>query len=273
MPGTNGILNAMEYYKFPENVSPFVLVWEDNGFSYKHEYWGNWPKVIKNEINQDKWGLEKDTYWHMVFLDKDFALKHLFDEFDVILFWGADVCPLNDFSEYFDICHKLDRIVIGHNEQGVQNYNAMSKEKPYGHTWDVPYADIPLFIPKSHREVLSVTFELQDGKNKVDWMDGLNYAIRDLKMNPFVVPGMLWVFNITGLCKIWNDNGQRYYVWNQRMNSFHRKYWTSAFCKSYIPDMGEVSGHNHFMFNRIWNFFNRNCRVKWEEGIDFWDGK
>lgn len=272
MPGTNGILNALEFYGFSKDIDKHILVWEDDGFSNRSSYWDNWPDVKTSDIDQSFWDYPKDAYWYMVFSDIHYAIG-LLEEYDVVLLWGADVCPLDNFEGMFKVCHKLDMMILGHNEQGNQTFNAMSKEKPYGHTWDVPYADIPFFIPKSQKKVLETVLDIQkDAGNKTDRMDGLNYSIRDLSAPVFTVPGMLWVMNVTGKLKTWDNGNGMIYVWNQRMQSFHRKYWSPAFCKSYMTPHNEVVKHNHIVFNRLWNLFNKSGRVKWDRGVELWDG-
>lgn len=271
MPGTNAILNALEYYSF-SGIDTYVLVWDD--LNPQDEYFKQWPNVTFLKIDCSFWPEPKSAYWYHTFADLDFALQ-LFAEYDVVLLWGADVCIVNNFQEYFEYAEKLDRLILGHNEQGNQSFKAMSEEQPYGHTWDVPWADIPFFVPRSQKEVLQLTLDFQKVKGCVlDRMDGLNYAIRDLSAKVFTVPGTLWVYNVTQKLKVARgENPTSCYFMAQRMNSFHRKYWAPAFCRSYMTPHSEITRHNHLVFNYLWNFFNRNCRVKWTEGIEVWDGK
>jgi hypothetical protein len=272
LPGTNGALNAFEYYGFPKEIDRHVMVWNSNGFTHQDPYWKSWPDVRTTNLDTSFWPTPQNAYWYMVFADINYAIQ-LLDEYDVVLLWGADVCPLDNFSDYFDVCHKLDRMILGHNEQGAQSYNAMSKAEPYGHTWDVPYADIPFFIPKSCKPILQNMLRMQATPgNLTDRMDGLNYALRDAGHIPLVVPGTLWVFNATGWGNIWDGGNGALYFCNQRMQSFHRKHWIAAYARNYMQNAGPVAKHNQTIFNRTWRFFNSQCRVKWTEGIDVYDG-
>jgi hypothetical protein len=272
MPGTNGILNALEFYGFPESIDRYVMVWEDAGFSDKHEYWSQWPSSVKPVPIGQSFFPSMEAGWYILFADIDLAIK-LLDEYDVVLIWGADVCVVNDFSEYFDVCRKLDRMILGHNEQGIQSYNAMSKVEPYINTWDIPFADVPFFVPKSCKPILEDIMRMQATPgNTASKMDGLNYAVRDAGHKPFVVPGTLWVLNVTGSASVRMGNNQDLYFCNQRMNAFHRKYWAAGLCRTYMG-ANPTALHNHLVFNRMWNFLNRNCRVKWTEYLEEWDGK
>lgn len=273
MPGTNAILNAMEYYKFPKEIDKYVMVFEDNNWSYKDPWWRkNWPDVKPLDMD-GKFSPGRPAGWYLVFHDIYEGVK-LLDEYDVVLFWGADVCVVNDFSEYFEVCHKLSRVILAHNEMGIQSYNGLSEKEPYRNTWDVPYADIPFFVPRSCKCILEDMLRFQTiSGNTSDRMDGINYALRDRGLKPFVVPGVLWVLNCSQSATVLHDNNGALYINNQRMNSFHRKYWTIGLCKGYMsPTPGSVAAHNHLIFNRMWNFLNRQCRVKWEEGVEEWDG-
>lgn len=270
MSGTNGILNALEYYKF-KNIDPYVLLWDD--LNPEDDYFKQWPDVTFKKMDLSFWPKPMDAYWYMVFAPPNFAIK-LLDEYDVVLIWGADVCPLDNFEEHFEYAEKLQKLILGHNEQGLQNFSGLSEKWPYRHTWDVPWADIPLFVPKIRKDVLQLTLDYQARDECIiDWMDGLNYAIRDLNAPVMTVPGTLWVYNVTGQCKIKREvNPTTCYFMAQRMKSFHRKYWSANFCRAYMHPGNETTKHNHLVFNIIWNFFNRECRVRWTENLEVWDG-
>ena len=170
---------------------------------------------------------------------------------------------------------KTHNPVLATNEQGCADYSRMTPkdEQPYVHTWMVPYADIPAIFTPSHRGLLTTNFDYQKRDDcRLSWMDGLNYALRDWDQKVNVVPGNLWVFNLSSQGKVVRNEDQLYFN-EQRMNSFHRKHWIAAYARKYLAPANENCQHNHLIFNQMWNFFNRECRVKWTEGVDEWDGK
>lgn len=228
MPGTNATLNAMEFYGI-KNVDIYILTWTD--FLSK-----DYKKQFKNinfiPIESDG---SKPAKWYLRFADFTFAKRNL-KKYDVILFWGGDVCLVNDISVYFEISSKLKKIIVGTNEHGSHvDFRMMSKDKPYIHTWSVPYTDVPLFIPKKWYGVISKTLEYQKEGMEISKMDGLNYAIRDLNADVFTVPGELWVFNAPYKIKLLKKEDKLYFANSSTtLNSFHRRYWASDLCRKYF---------------------------------------
>lgn len=271
MPGTNACLNAMEYYGFDKSIDVFIRYWGDYR-DLGEDYLSQWPNVHWSNID-GSFRPGMGSYWYMVFDDYHYSLKYL-QSYDVVSFWGADMCILNDFSYFFEVCHKIDNIIIGTNEHtDVDMYCQMSPEWPYGHTWTVPYTDSPLFVPKSKMDLIQLTLDFQFREGAmVDRMDGLNYAMRDLNHHPFTTPGNLWIFNVPQWIAL-KDGGRYVFNCNQRMFSFHRRYWNVNYLQNYIRGLGNIADHNAMLFNRKYNFFNTQCRVKWTEGLEVWDGK
>ena len=274
MPGTNGILNALEFYKFPP-IDKYVLFFEDKK-NLPEGYTDQFPDV--NFLNLDPtfandWPVTKSAYLFLVFADIAFALKNLRD-YKAVLFWGADVCPLSNFSIWFDIAAKVNTMVLGSNEQGTPNYNAMSKEWPYGHTWDVPFGDIPFFVPTSMFYVLEKLMEFMATPGvRFDRMDGLNYATRDTNAQVLAVPGVHWIFNGPASNRLVFDPINKWvYNCRHRMSSFHRKYWIVSYLKNYVNNLNDNAKRNVKVFNTLWHFFNQSCRVKWDKGVELWDG-
>lgn len=267
MPGTNATLNALEYYK--NEVDVYVLTW---GNFLTEEYKSQFPNVNFIQIDEKAMG-ERDTYWVLTHYDLWYASNNLFDKYDVVLFWGADVCLTSNIMDYFKISETLDKMILGSNEQGVTTYRSMSKEKPYGHTWDVPYADVPFFVPKSCKDVLDMIVELDsEPESQLCRMDSLNYAIRDLEKQVFTVSGFRWVMNVPNKHIVdYNEEDNTIFAEKIQMPSFHRKYWSVSYLKNYIRGMNEIAQHNALVFNKLYNFFN-NQRVKWDKGVEKWDG-
>jgi len=259
MPGTNANLNALEFYGF--DVDAYVLYDE-----ISDDYKAHFPKV--NFSQMTVWSEHRDSYWYCVFSDLKYAVDNLFDNYDVVLFWGGDVCIVDNFMEYFEVAHKLNRIVAGTNEHHGEGPINLPEKQPYTHTWMVPWADIPFFVPSTKRKVIENTLSYQYIKGAtVDRMDGLNYAIRDEKENVFGVLGHMWVMN----CPYWGKierSGNNLLLFGSKMKSFHRKYWSKEYAKNYA-DGNEISKNNATMFNYMYRFLN-NQRVKWTEGIDAW---
>jgi len=272
MPGTNAILNALEFYNF-QNVDVYVMADKDN--MPDEEYRKQWSGINFIDLGEAvKAHPNKDWYWYLVFGDLQFALDELFDKYEVVLFWGADICIVNNFESYFELAEKTGQIILGTNEHagdGLTLLDKLPKERPYKHTWDVPFADIPFFIPKNKRHLLSLMFEHQkDEGNEVDRMDGLNYAVRDLKEDIIKAHSPFWICNIPNWTKVERRGDFLYFAGNQ-MYSFHRKYWIKSYCENYMPGENEIKEHNIKMFNFMWRFFNNDCRVKWTEGIDVYE--
>ena len=278
MPGTNANFNAMDFYGFGK-VDVFLLVVFkiiDLHEQYRIQLNETYPHITLLDLPNATREIKHEAYWQCVFSDFHFALKELMN-YDVVLFWEGDSCIVNNFYDYFEICEKTERIILGSNEQGNQTYAAMSREWPYGHTWDVPYANIPLFVPRSRMDVIQMTldFQFNDNTGNVDRMDGLNYAIRDLDSKVLVVPGSHWVMNIPSWGTVVKGD-RNLYLFNQAMNSFHRKYWSVNYLKNYISGFmqnGGISIKNVKLFNNKYNFFNRNWKLKWEDHLEIWDGK
>ncbi len=270
MPGTNGLLNALEHYGMG-SIDPYVIM---VNFDLPQNYKDQWPNVTFEALEPSFWPQSMNAGWYCRFAPPNRAIE-LLNEYDAVQITGADVCPLNDYTHWFDVAVKTHNPVLSTNEQGCADYSRMTPKgkHPYVHTWMVPYADIPAIFTPSHRGLLATNFEYQERDDcRLSWMDGLNYALRDWDQKVNVVPGNLWVFNLSSQGKVVRDGDQIFFN-EQRMNSFHRKYWIAGVCKRYLAPDNPNCMHNHLIFNQMWNFFNRDCRVVWTEGVDEWDGK
>jgi len=260
MPGTNASLNALEFYGF--DVDKYIMTFDDIGSDYKN----NFPDV--NFIDIEFWNGKKSNFWYLVFSDLKYAIDNLFDNYKVVLFWGGDVCIVDNFMDYFEIADKTDRLVLGINEHHGEGPITLPTNQPYKHTWSVPYADVPFFVPVSKRRVVQNILDYQFIENsELSRMDGLNYSIRDEKENVFSVPGHLWVMNSPHWGKV-RRSGNNLLLFGSKMKSFHRKYWIKNYAEKYARG-NEISKHNVTVFNHMYRFLN-NQRVKWAEGIDAW---
>ncbi len=271
MPGTNGVLNALEHYGMAASVDVYVIL---VNFDLPQDYKDQWPDVTFEPLDPSFWKKPMNAGWYCRFAPPARAIQ-LLDEYEAVQCAGADSCPVNDYTHWFDVAVKTRSPVLSTNEQGIGDYSRMSPygKWPYGHTWMVPYADSPCIMSKAQKELLQLNFHFQGKEGcRLSWMDGLNYAVRDLNVKPNVVPGQLWVFNLSSQGKVTRDGDKLYYQ-EQRMNAFHRKYWNAVVCMKYLAPANENCQHNHLIFNQMWNFFNKECRVKWLEGVDEWDGK
>lgn len=268
MPGTNGKLNALEHYGM-NDVDVYVI---QVNFELPQDYKDQWPDVNFELLDPSFWPESKNAGWYCRFAPPARAIQ-LLDQYQAVQIDGADVCPVSNYTHYFEIAVKTRSPVVSTNEQGISDFSRMSEEWPFGHTWMVPYADIPCIMTPSQKEMLQMNLDFQARPEcRLSWMDGLNYAIRETDTRPNVFPGNLWVFNLSSQGKVRRDNDALYFQ-DQRMNMFHRKYWIAGVCMKYLAPANENCQHNHLIFNQMWNFFNRDCRVKWTEGVDEWDGK
>jgi hypothetical protein len=267
MPGTNGILNAMEHYGMT-HIDVYVI---QVNFELDQEYKDQWPNVKFETVDQTMWHEPKNAGWYCRFAPPWRAIQ-LLDEYKVVNIHGADVCPLRDQTMYYDMAAKTGQIIVSTNEQGCADYSRMSVQQPYVHTWMIPYADIPCFVTRHQKAVLELVLLLHRRPDcTLSWMDALNYALRDLGQEAIALPGNLWVFNLSSQGKVRRE-GDKIFYQDQQMNQFHRKYWIANFCRKYLAPNSPNCGHNHLIFNQMWNFFNRDCRVKWTEGLEEWDG-
>jgi hypothetical protein len=271
-PGTNASLNAFEYYKNSADI--YVLTW---GNFLSDEYKRQWNDVTFIEIETTVYP-GRNSGWYFRFMDFDYAVKYLFNKYSAVLFWSADQCFLNNIMQYFYICAN-GFIILGTNEHGThtRNFNRLSKERPYKHTWDVPYTDQPIFVPSSNHDLIKAVLEQQKNGESLSRMDGLNYAVRDLNFDIFEVPGELWIQNVPYKIPLKEHEKSIYFYGSStKLNAFHRRYWNKIICNNYLPGTDEtskqISKANKILFNRMYNFFNTECRVKWDEGIDIWTG-
>jgi len=272
-PGTNAALNAFEYYGNEADI--YILTW---GNFLPEDYTKQWPEVKFIEIDKSIYP-NRNSGWYFRFMDFDYALKHLFEKYSAVLFWSADQCFVSNIMQYFDIAAS-GMTILGTNEHGTHNreFSSISKGKPYRHTWDVPYTDQPIFIPSYDCRLIELTLKFQIEGQKLSRMDGLNYAARDLKTNIFEVPGELWIQNAPYKILLRKHDKSIYFDGSStKLCAFHRRYWNSTVCRNYLPGIDDISRQisrsNKMMFNRMYNFFNRDCRVKWAEGLEVWDGK
>lgn len=273
MPGTNASLNAMEHYGF--KLRPDIYLLEDG--MLPEEYRAQWPGVtFENVYEQAPPGL--DNGWYYVYSDVIKAIE-LLKDYDVVLLWGGDLCILNDFSVYFELSEKLEAMVLGTNEHGSHYMEDLSPEWPYRHTWSVPYADVPFFVPKKWVTVLEKMIEYTKMPGcEIDRMDGMNYAIRDCDAKVYPVPGELWVQNVPYRYPLVYGRNKTLYISESStfLYSFHRRYWQAQICREYLPGGKEpwsaISKRNKMIFNHLYNFFNTQCRVTWTESLETWDG-
>lgn len=272
-PGTNASLNALEYYG--NDVDVYILTWKD---FLPIEYKTAWSNVKFIEIDQSVYP-DRNSGWYFRFMDFDYAIKNLFEKYRAVLFWSADQCFVSNIMQYFEICAS-GITILGTNEHGThnRNFSRISKDRPYKHTWEVPYTDQPVFVPASDYRLLETVLKHQVQKEQLSRMDGLNYAVRDLDLNVFEVPGELWIQNAPYKTQL-SEHDKSIYLngSSTRLCAFHRKYWNTTICHNYLPGNDDrsrqISRSNKMLFNRMYNFFNKDCRVKWTEGIEVWDGE
>lgn len=272
MPGTNAILNALEYYGM-DNIDKYVVyIWDIQ--ELEQNYLQQWPNVNFVSMDTKYWHEKKNVYWWCIYSDILYSLDKLFNKYEVILFWSADICMLNDISVFFEIAEKTKKIILGTNEHGTHRLNKLSVSWPYVHTWSIPYADIPWFVPKEKKYFLETMIEYQKKDDcKLNRMDAINYAVRDLDEDIITTPGELWIQNVPYRIPLCESNNEYYFKGSStRLNSFHRKYWIVNYIKNYIRDGNDIAKNNVKLFNKAWNFFNKDCRVKWNEGVETWDG-
>jgi len=270
MPGTNASLNAMEFYKWPKDIKKIILYLGDFKAEISEKYTDKWPDVTWIEINRSFWHEHKTNFWFCVFSDVFHTVKHLKD-YDVVLLWSADQCIVNDFTDYFKIAECLDKVILGTNEQGNITFNALSTKWPYGHTWDIPFTDQPFFVPRSKFNLLELMLDFQRReKCNLSRMDSISYAVRDLKLDIFQVPGNLWINNTPYVMPIHVvDKELALYTYSTRMNAFHRKYWNVGYAKRYVGG-NKIGIDNVKKFNAIYNYLDTKCRVPWTEGLEVW---
>lgn len=271
MPGTNGFLNALEHYGMADDVDVYVIM---VNFDLAQEYKDLWPDVNFEPLDPSFWHESKNAGWYCRLAPPARGIQ-LLDQYDVVMLAGADWCPVSNFTDRFKLVLDTQECLLSTNEQGCASFDRMTPkgEHPYGHTWMIPWADIPAIMSKNQKQVLELVLDFHRREDcRLSWMDALNYAIRDFDQKPNVEPGPLWVFNLSSQGKVVRDGDKLYYN-EERMNGFHRKYWNISMCKKYLAPNSPICQHNHYIFNQMWNFFNRDCRVEWLEGLELWDGK
>jgi hypothetical protein len=261
MPGTNAALNALELYGF--DVDTYVMTLDDIGSDYK----ANFPKVKFLDI--ERWNGQKSNFWYCVFSDLKFGIDELFKNYRVVLFWGGDICIVDNFMEYFEICDKLDTVILGSNEHHGEGPINLPVTQPYKHTWSVPYADIPFFVPNTKQEIVKnvIDYQFVEGA-ALSRMDGLNYSVRDVGDPIMCVPGHMWVMN----APYWGPvkrSGNSLLLFGSKMKSFHRKYWIKGYATQYTRG-NELAKQNVTVFNHMYQHLGLNQRVKWDEGFDKW---
>lgn len=277
MPGTNASLNAMEKFGF-KDLDIIILT---GGDFLSDEYKQSWPNVQFVDFMKFINPPTGDYGWGYLYGDVIYTLEHLQD-YDTVLLWGGDVCVCANFMEYFEIAHKLEAMVLGTNEHGSHYLNsstAMSTVWPYAHTWTVPYADVPFFVSKPCYSVLELMIDYtKRPDNVLDRMDGMNYAVRDLGVRVVDVPGEVWVQNVPyrRMLEIGKNHEIFFSQSSTTLKSFHRKYWMSDLCRTYLPggtpESSPISRNNKLLFNKYYYYMNTQCRVKWEQGLEIWDG-
>lgn len=270
MPGTNGILNALEHYNFKCDKYVMHLAERQEEQGELDDYKKQWSDIKFIDAPRDITKLKKSNYWYCIYSDIHYAFNYM--DYDCILFWSADCLPLCNFEYYFDIATKLDKIVLGWNEHSINFLENLSTKQPYPHTWNVPYTDIPCFVPKSKFKFLENLLKYQAREDCVlNRMDAMNYAVRDMNHEPIAVAGQLWVNNVPYIANIEihnHPNGEKHvYTAGAKIHSAHRRYWDNNYIKNYIRGHNEISHNNAKKFNKLWNYFNTECRVKWTEGL------
>lgn len=282
MPGVNATLNALEFYGF--SIDVYVLTIRN---WLEEEYKQQWPDNV-NFITMDLSFADqiKGTRgkladkWFLRFGTLDFAIQVLLKYYPLVVIEDADVVPLDNFMEWFEIIESSGELAVSTIEFGINelDFSGLKKDWPYPGGWKVPYANCPLFIGPSHVDVLKKDIEYQGWKDcQLSVMNGLNYAMRDCNIAPMALPGQVWnCANPSEFQLIWKD--QHLYLGRSstRIKLLHRAYWNATLCHNYLarhkPEQPQPLGRNKQIFNRIHNFFNKDCRVKWEEGVEVWNG-
>jgi hypothetical protein len=283
MPGVNATLNALEFYGFEVDV--YVLMTKDDFL--EHSYKAQWPAnvqfitidttfaipVVKVKRVVEKWLLRFGTL--------DFTAEVLLDYYPVVVIEDSDTCPTSNWMDWFEVIEKSDKLAMSTIEFGSHNvdFSGLAKEWPYPKAWRIPYANCPLFVTPTYRDVLrkDISYQAREGC-QLSVMNGLNYAMRDLGIKPLALPGEIWnCANPSKFAVQWRFNTLYFDHSATLVKIFHRAYWNATICSHYLnrnkPDQPPVLRHNKKTFNYIFNFFNKECRVKWLEGVELWDGK
>jgi hypothetical protein len=173
--------------------------------------------------------------------------------------------------------YKENKIIAGADNPDFITYRAMSNDSPYKHTMSIPFRDIPLFIPKEHADILSYELELQAKKiSKLSPMCSLNYAFRDLNKEVIPVAGKLWSFVRAGSKKLTmeNVNGEiKLFADQDRLYSFHGRYWKLGWCHGYVKKGTEQYRDNAKVLNDVYNILNKERRVKLPNMVEVFDPK
>jgi len=269
-PGVNAILNALEHYNF--NADMHLYEW---GEFLPPEYKMNWPKVSFHSLDSSWWPEMKPAAWYCKH-GMAWHAQELLDDYPVVLIWGADVCPVNNFDEWFEVAEKTEKLIVGMLEYGNQlhDMSGLSLDWPYRAGWSVPWADIPFFVTQKSKNVLSEMFAIQAREgNVLSHMNGMNYAIRDSGVDFLAVPGEWWNFANPTRIKLVRRYGDTIYHMGStlRLQAFHRAYWDISLCRRYMEN-SEPCRSNKLLLHQMWAWFNTEHRVKWGEGWSVWDG-
>ena len=270
MPGTNGVLNALEHYDF--DLDSYVLTYNAN---LDRKYKNQWPRTVFEDIDFSFWPEKKAAKWYLLFADIHKTYTELLDRYDAVLIWGADVCPVNDFMWLFEVSEKLDAVVVGTNQFGAHplDMSTLAEKWPYPKAWKVPFADIPFILTPNHKEVLRLMLDYHTRPdNQLSHMNAMNYAIRDSGVRYITVPGEIFNCNRPDEVRL-RRVGDKLHFGNSatELYAFHRKYWMASLCRKY-HSTAPICMANKKMFNRMWYFLNTQLRVKWTEGLELWDG-
>lgn len=280
MPGTNAILNALEYKVFG---GLDVYVMHDTDFitdDYKNAWKSNetWLNVNFELIQPNNVSdTSKSQRWYLLFADVKRSLELFEAGYKVVLIWGSDVLPVNNFIDYFQVTDKLNKVVLGTNEHGTHTLRMLDMKWPYRHHWRVPYADVPFFVPVKQRGLLQKMLYYQSLSDcELSHMDGMNYAVKELGTPIFEVPGELWVQNVPHARLLYFDwKTASVYLKNSstKLNAIHRKYWNEHIVETYLTVKDDMANNiglaNKRNFAKLYTFFNEKCRVKLNDYFEF----
>lgn len=280
MPGVNALLNAREVYGIDADV-------------YVYQYPPDFlDSGYKKQFGRDTFFYNVNLDWHPARINGPDPRKHwyfhctvgmfntirdeLLGRYRVVLYIGSDVLVMNDLTGWFQVADKLDRLVTGVVRTGPATFRRLSKEWPYHPTWEVPYNDVPVFIPNTYDDVLKTMVEYFEKPDcKLRAMDSLNYAIRDTYTEPFCHPDQVMFMKLLNsqkfeylledkkpfmCCGPWRFGLAHHRPWNKARMHHARKEFSRT----------QIGWVNSTVVNRIYHELNVNYRVKWTEEIELW---
>jgi hypothetical protein len=281
IPGTNGMLNALDYYcndidfyylHLGRWVEPYLEGWQ-KAFPYFHPI-----KIADLQADgYPKHPRAGENVWYCKMYRYLFAVREL-KEYEAVSVFDADMQITNNIMIWFEIAAETGRLLLPNNDYSGQEYDQHNIEAIRGAA-SPPLHNMPNFFDPEKFGWIMEQIPVESLAETLGDMSSLSrILIKTGEINRIMpLPNLFWIQSNFYSVKLVKRiiNGKWFLCHNKmgdRINSFHRRWWFESICRKKIgmpkePVAKEFAKNNVRLFWEFTRHFNLSLKhkIKWDE--------